>query len=70
MNKKENICCPMCFGSGEIHAPRISANSIDKRKIDAAKFLKQKGYSLREITRLLGYKNLNSIRYILNKKSK
>lgn len=64
----QNIQCPICKGKGKIIAPyqfpylRIE---IDSSKI--AEELRKSGYSLREIGKLLGYKNPESVKWLLRK---
>jgi len=59
-----SFCCPMCSGSGVITPPRNAQKMMDKKRI-AAQLLKDEGYSIREIMRLLHYKSPRSVQVLL-----
>lgn len=59
--KKEviiNIKCPECSSL---------LNIEEKGKKEAAKFLYKKGYGIRSIQRILGYKSPSTITYLIKK---
>lgn len=61
--------CPICKGSGAIKLPN-SLNPSFKIELDAqyiAKTLRAEKYSYREIARLMGYKNPQSIKHLIEK---
>lgn len=55
--------CPVCKGTGELEA----ANATDWRQ-KAVKVLHKEGFGVRQIQRLLSYKNVNSVSAVLKKK--
>lgn len=59
------IKCPMCKGCGEINPPHLKQKII-KEKVKAAKSLKNSGYSIREIMRIMNYKSPRSIQDLLS----
>lgn len=59
------IKCPMCEGCGEINPPHLK-QKILKEKIKTAKSLKDSGYSIREIMRIMNYKSPRSVQDLLN----
>lgn len=62
--------CIVCKGKGKIDPPKPKYGIYDKDGIrrKAAIKLKKRGYALREIAKLLGYKNPQSIQNLLKKK--
>ena len=66
----KKIKCPICNGKGVINSPD-KLNPFFKIEIDAqyvAKSLRAEKYSYREIARLMGYNNPQSIKYLIEKK--
>jgi hypothetical protein len=57
---KEYMECPICRGRGDIVAPESSRLGMMDLKRNAAKVLRQSGYGIRQIQRLLGYKSPRS----------
>lgn len=67
----ENIYfCPLCKGQGIIQMddPRRKEVDIYEVKKEMAVKLREKGFSLRQIQKALGYKSVRSVVYILDKK--
>ena len=61
--------CPACKGTGELDVlPRhIEDNQFGMKQL-VAETLTEKGYSLRQIAKILGYKSPRSVQYLLEKK--
>ena len=55
------MICPLCK-KGEIHDPFKDQSRLKK---EGAKELREKGYSMREIQKLLGYKSVSSVAELL-----
>lgn len=62
MEEKTKCKCPACKGTGEIEA----AISYTETNRPIAKRLVKEGHSMREVAKLLGYKNPGSITNLLN----
>ena len=62
----EKIKCPMCIGSGKIHAPEFKQKLLPQ-KVSTAKRMRAKGYSIREIMRAMKYKSPRSVTNLLEK---
>lgn len=60
--------CPICKGAGSIPEPKTTKRS--ERNIRAAALLNEAGYSLREISGLLGYKSSRSAAILIGKAKK
>jgi len=63
----KQVKCPICNGKGLLPTPN-KLNKAFKIELDAqfiAKSLKAEKYSLREIARLMGYNNPQSIKHLL-----
>lgn len=60
-----SIECPACKGKGKIPAPK--ATKRYERNARAAALLNEAGYSLREISGLLGYKSSRSAAILIRK---
>lgn len=60
------IQCPTCKGEGKINKPihRRESKANDEK---IAKSLRKKGFSIREIMKLMKYKSSYSVTYLLNK---
>jgi hypothetical protein len=58
--------CPLCNGSGEIKLPSHRQKLMAEKK-NAAKALRSKGYSIREIMTIMKYKSPRSVVTLLNK---
>lgn len=58
--------CPVCSGTGKIHEPKSVRKGQKNRR--AAVLLHKAGYSLREISTLLGYKSSRSAAILIQKK--
>lgn len=60
------ICCPVCKGTGKLEDRSLlnKAKEIERKKNAAIK-LREIGYSIREIQRMLGYKSPRSIHLFL-----
>lgn len=67
-----NECiCPACKGTGKLPPPKEKVKQDpDGRMAHAASALKEKGYTVREIAAILGYKNPGSISHLLGKSTK
>lgn len=67
MNK---IKCPACNGCGFIKPvkPKNRIKDEGGKMSTSAKRLSKKGYTLREIADMLGYKHPQSIQHLLDKK--
>jgi hypothetical protein len=61
MADKKMCTCPTCGGSGEIEV--VMSYTETNRPI--AKKLRSKGYTIRQIAKMLGYKNPGSITNLL-----
>lgn len=65
--EKDNAaCCPVCNGKGVIDKPTLRGKMLDKKE-SVCKLLRDEGYSVREIMRLLGFKSPRAVQYYLNK---
>ena len=65
--KVEKIDCPICRGDGKLDRPKC-LRKIYKIEIDpvfVAKSLFEKKFSLREISRIMGYNNPQSVKHLL-----
>ena len=62
--KSNKIKCPICLGWGFIEKPYHSDEREMKRI--CAVSLHDKGYSFRQIMRILGYKSQGSVQLLLN----
>jgi nanoRNase/pAp phosphatase (c-di-AMP/oligoRNAs hydrolase) len=60
--------CPICNGAGSIPDPKATKRS--QRNVRAAALLNEAGYSLREISSLLGYKSSRSAAVLISKAKK
>jgi nanoRNase/pAp phosphatase (c-di-AMP/oligoRNAs hydrolase) len=58
------IPCPMCKGCGEITAPQLKRKIMDEKRLTAKK-LREQGYSIREIMRLMNYKSPRTVVVLL-----
>ncbi len=58
--------CIFCKGTGELENPK-NFNPM-QLKIIAAKALREKKFSIRQIMRIMNYKSPNTVTYLLNKK--
>ena len=58
--------CPICNGKGEIEEPSNNQKNM-VLKIKTAKCLKELGYSIREIMKMMDYKSPRSITKLLEK---
>jgi len=65
MTKKRNTDCPICGGTGKIEDPRILDVDRVEVKREIVHKLHEKGHSLRQIQRALGYKSVRSVYLIL-----
>jgi hypothetical protein len=65
MSRKEFIKCPICKGAGIVPPPQSSRIGMHELKRGAAVVLRQKGYGVRQIQRLLGYKSPHSAQVLL-----
>ena len=65
MNKLMKHTCPICNGSGKIVAPNKMPDNAQAERADIAKRLRERGYSIREIMRLMNYKSPLSITLLL-----
>lgn len=61
--------CPICRGSGKIEKPKqkIKYFRLQRNDEEIAKILKKHEYSYREIAKLMGYKNAQSIKHLVDK---
>lgn len=66
----KNVICPVCKGDGHFKPPKKGTGKqvdIDGRFSYAAKALRNDGYTIRQIAKILGFKNPGSISNLLNK---
>ena len=64
-----NKCvCPVCLGTGLFEHPSHIKDDDVKIKEHLAIYLSDKGYSIRQIMRVLNYKSPRSISLLINKK--
>ena len=64
MKINATIECPCCNGTGIIgDAPLVLQR---EKQIEIAKKLAEKGFSLREIAKIMGYKSQGSIKHLLD----
>jgi len=67
MAQEKTTCrCPTCNGTGIVEAA-ISKNDTNR---PLAKKLIKDGYSIREVARMLGYKNPGSVTHLLKESKK
>lgn len=57
--------CPICHGTGSIENPHGKGKNMEF-KIHVAKTLKEQGFSIREIMKVMGYKSPRSVQDLLN----
>jgi hypothetical protein len=57
--------CPVCNGTGDIGEPKHKEIQIVEVKREMALKLHKQGFSLRQIQKALGYKNVRSIAYLI-----
>jgi hypothetical protein len=57
--------CPCCNGTGDIGEPKKKEIQVVEVKREMALKLREQGFSLRQIQKVLGYKNVRSIVYLL-----
>jgi hypothetical protein len=59
--------CPLCNGSGLIKPPKniLRTSDMTELKRTAARLLKEKGYTYREMMKIFGYKSTRSISELL-----
>ena len=57
---KTNMECPICKGTGEIHNPKFKPDETEAKRI-MARALREHGYSMREIMKLVGWKSPRSV---------
>lgn len=62
---KGKIECPICKGSGRLQEPLNLPKNLRDERVKIAHALKEKGYSHREIMRLLNYKSTLSVTLLL-----
>lgn len=63
-----NERCPICNGTGKIEGPlKIGKGLTDEKKV-IVKTLIEKGYSYRQICKIMNYKSTRSISWALGKK--
>jgi hypothetical protein len=62
---KLNIQCPICKGKGVLTEPLTIPKDLAKERIVIAKALREKGYSIREIMKLMNYKSPLSVTLLL-----
>lgn len=61
--------CPACKGTGELEVlPRHIEDNQHGMKQLVAETLISKGYSFRQVAKILGYKSPRSVQYLLEKK--
>ena len=65
--KHQKLKCPVCKGSGEVPPPSEKIKERQRRRAEVANKLRDKGYSIREIAALMGYKSPNSVFILLEK---
>lgn len=59
--KSPTIHCPLCDGTGRAPEPSRDVRQRREDKKEAARVLREAGYSLREIQRALDYKSVRSV---------
>ena len=62
---KDKCKCPTCGGSGEIDRIILKPQGLSDTNKPLAKKLKKKGYTIRQIAKMLGYKHPGSISHLL-----
>ncbi len=58
--------CPYCGGVGEIEAPEFKNKMLEEKRL-AALTLREQGYSIREIMRIMKYKSPRSVHILIHK---
>jgi hypothetical protein len=58
--------CPFCNGVGEIEAPEFKNKLLEEKRL-AANTLREQGYSIREIMRIMKYKSPRSVHILIQK---
>jgi len=66
---KTKINCPVCNGCGMLEPPKKKSNSVIEQKIIIVKKLKENGYSVREIMKIMNYKSPQAVSYLLKKQN-
>ena len=61
----KTMCCPICKGSGMLNVPTFKQKAMKEKK-QIALNLKEQGYSIREIMKIIGYKSPRSIQILLS----
>lgn len=59
---QNQVFCPVCKGTGKIERTNLNNSQLKK---EAVATLRRKGFGVREIQRLLGYKSPRSVSVIL-----
>lgn len=59
--------CPVCKGAGKLNAPKKNERRVADNAV-MAKLLHREGYSLREISKFLGYKSSRSAQLLIDRK--
>jgi hypothetical protein len=59
--------CPMCNGTGKTDPPKHREADMVEINKKIAKDLVNRGYSYRQVMRVLGYKSVRSVQYLLDK---
>lgn len=66
MTKKRNTDCPICGGTGRIEDPRLIDMDNAEIKREIVLKLHEKGYSMRQVQRAVGYKSVRSVHLIIS----
>lgn len=60
----EKMCCPICKGTGTLEVPTFKQKALQEKRT-TAKALKEQGYSIREIMKIMKYKSPRSVQTLL-----
>lgn len=60
----ETMCCPICKGTGKLEVPTFKQKALAEKRQTALK-LKEQGYSIREIMKIMKYKSPRSVQTLL-----
>jgi hypothetical protein len=59
--------CPICNGTGKVEDPKHMDVDVIQVKKEMALKLHEKGFSLRQIQKALGYKSVRSVHLMIKK---
>jgi hypothetical protein len=67
LSMKHKERCPVCNGTGKLEIPKHREADMVEVNQKIAKDLVGRGYSYRQVMRVLGYKSVRSVQYLLDK---